>query len=336
MYRHFYRAARSIEHRANSRLGSRASERKAAVRSSHKLMFDSIVRAVFGSRGAVLLYTPSLVVQPGSTIPVQIRFEALELPREVAFLRLHLHMTVHQWTQSAAGPVIQPQTRDVLPPIMLSEKFVVAAGAVQDFTTTITIPHGVYPSVPGQIDYALWAVAPVTGQTIDPAQHLPLTIVGATTSVPFAPSPAPMAPAPPAPIGPIGAPFPAPMGGSYGPVPMGAPLPPVPFAQPPAPATATPAAPAAPVEPTTPVATTPPVPSFAPGDDVEVRGHDQRWQPAMVVETRGAVLLAQWQDGRAATWVRVDHVRAPLPPTPATDAPTANANTTDSTPSETK
>lgn len=279
-------------------------------------MFDSIVRAVFGSRGAVLLYTPSLVVQPGATIPVHVRFEALEVAREVAFLRLHLHMTVHQWTQGPAGPTIQPQTRDVLPPIVLTEKFVVAAGAVQDFTTTITIPHGVYPSVPGQIDYALWAVAPVAGQTIDSAQHLPLTIVGASTSVPFAPGAAPVAPAP---MAPIGAPFPPPMGtpqGPYGPVAMGAPLPAAPFP---------PVAPSAPVAPNTPAtpATTAPPAALAPGDDVEARGPDKQWQPAMVVESRGAVLLVQWSDGRAATWVRTDQVRpkpAPVVVAPKTDS----------------
>ncbi|MBL8678175.1 MAG: hypothetical protein JNK05_03375 [Myxococcales bacterium] len=265
-------------------------------------MFDSIVRAVFGSRGAVLLYTPSLVVQPGATIPVHVRFEALEVAREVAFLRLHLHMTVHQWTQGPAGPTIQPQTRDVLPPIVLTEKFVVAAGAVQDFTTTITIPHGVYPSVPGQIDYALWAVAPVAGQTIDSAQHLPLTIVGSSASVPFAPVQGAMPPAPPAPIGPMGAPFPPPMQSAYGPVAMGAPLPPIPFAQPSSPSPAPPAAPAAPPAP---AAAAP----FAPGDDVEARAPDQSWQPAMIVESRGPVLLVQWNDGRPATWVRADQVR---------------------------
>jgi hypothetical protein len=41
-------------------------------------MFENFFRAVFGSRGAVVLHTPSLVVQPGAAIPVHLRFEALE------------------------------------------------------------------------------------------------------------------------------------------------------------------------------------------------------------------------------------------------------------------
>jgi hypothetical protein len=285
-------------------------------------MFENFFRAVFGSRGAVVLHTPSLVVQPGATIPVQIRFEALEQAREVAFLRLHLHMTVHQWGQGPAGPTIQPQTRDVLPPVMVSEKFVVAAGGVQDFSLQVTIPQGVYPTVPGQIDYALWAVAPVAGQTIDSAQHLPLTIVSQNGAIPFAPmGAAPMGPAP------IGAPFPSVAGPMYGPVPANSPVPATPIAAPvAAPVTAPVTAPVA-------VAVTPAsAPAFAPGQDVEALAPDQRWLPAMVVEVRGPVLFVQWQDGRAATWVRAEQVRAPAPPAPP--APPAAPAAPDTPPSQ--
>lgn len=267
-------------------------------------MFENFFRAVFGSRGAVVLHTPSLVVQPGATIPVQLRFEALEQAREVAFLRLHLQMTVHQWAQGPAGPTIQPQARDVIPPIMVSEKFAVPAGGVQDFQVNVTIPQGVYATVPGQIDYALWAVAPVTGQTIDSAQQLPLTIIGQGAVLPFTPGAMPPSPIATAPIG---APFPAPPIAPSGPIAMGAPVPTAPSAPV---ASAQPAAPAAPPAPAT--------PSFAPGDDVEAKGPDQQWSAAMVVESRGPVLLVQWKDGRAATWVRADQVRVA-----AADAPSS-------------
>lgn len=273
-------------------------------------MFENFFRAVFGSRGAVVLHTPSLVVQPGATIPVQLRFEALEQAREVAFLRLHLQMTVHQWVQGPAGPTIQPQARDVIPPIMVSEKFVVPAGGVQDFQVNVTIPQGVYATVPGQIDYALWAVAPVTGQTIDSAQHLPLTIIGQGASMPFAPGAMPPAPMTPAPMG---APFPAPPSAPSGPVPLGAPIPAAPASAPVGPVANAPSAP---------VAAAPAALAFAPGDDVEAKGPDQQWSPAMVVEARGPVLLVQWKDGRAATWVRADQVRTPAAPS-APDAPPA-------------
>jgi hypothetical protein len=261
-------------------------------------MFENLFRAVFGSRGAIVLHTPSLVVQPGATIPVHIRFEALEQAREVAFLRLHLQMTVHQWVQGPTGPTIQPQARDVVPPMMVSEKFVVAPGGVQDFQVQVTIPQGVYATVPGQIDYALWAVAPVSGQTIDSAQHLPLTLVAAGAAIPFAPGATPPMPAGPAPIG---APFPSPPSAPSGPAPMSAPV--APAAEP---ATAAPIAPAPPAP-----------PAFAPGDDIEAMGPDQQFAPAMVVESRGPVLLVQWKDGRAATWVRLDQTRKPSAP----DAP---------------
>ncbi len=269
-------------------------------------MFENLFRAVFGSRGAIVLHTPSLVVQPGATIPVHIRFEALEQAREVAFLRLHLQMTVHQWVQGPAGPTIQPQARDVIPPMMISEKFAVPPGGVQDFQVQVTIPQGVYATVPGQIDYALWAVAPVTGQTIDSAQHLPLTLVGAGAAIPFAPGATPPQPLAPAPMG---APFPAPPMAPTGPVAMrtAAPTPPSQPAQP------TPAAP---------VAAAPATPTFAPGDDVEALGPDQQWSAAMVVEARGPVVLVQWRDGRAATWVRADQLRKPAAPSASDPTPT--------------
>jgi hypothetical protein len=156
-------------------------------------MLQDIFRSVFGSRGGIALHTPSLVVAPGAVIPVQIRFEALELPRDVAFLRLHLQMTVHQWTTGVVGPQIEAQTRDVISPIMVSERFVVAAGMRQDFAVNVSIPQGLYPSMPGQIDYALWAVAPVAGQTIDSAMHLPLTLIGAVPGMAVASQAAPVA-----------------------------------------------------------------------------------------------------------------------------------------------
>lgn len=262
-------------------------------------MFENFFRAVFGSRGAIVLHTPSLVIQPGATIPVHIRFEALEQAREVAFLRLHLQMTVHQWVQGATGPTIQPQATDVIPPIMVSEKFAVVPGGVQDFQLQITVPQGVYPTMPGQIEYALWAVAPVVGQTIDSAQRLPLTIVGTAMATPFVPGAAPMQPVAPAPMG---AQFPLPPMAPTGPVAMGAQPPSVAVAQPepaqsPSVAVAQPSAPTA--------------PSYSVGDDVEAQGPDGQWSSAMVVESRGPILLVQWKDGRVATWVRAEQARKP-------------------------
>jgi len=212
-------------------------------------------------------------------------------------LRLHLQMTVHQWAQDPAGPTIQPQSRDVILPIMVSEKFVVPAGGVQDFQVNVTIPQGVYATVPGQIDDALCAVAPVTGQTIDSAQHLPLTIIGQGAAMPFAPGAMPLSPMAPAPMG---APFPAPPIAPSSPVAMGAPLSPAPAAL-----------------------SAPSAPPFAPGDDVEAKGPDQQWSAAMVVEARGPVLLVQWKDGRAAPWVRADQVRTPAAPSAPEAPPTA-------------
>ncbi|MDP3278592.1 MAG: hypothetical protein Q8Q09_25605 [Deltaproteobacteria bacterium] len=255
-------------------------------------MFESFFRAVFGPRGALLLHTPTLVLTPGAVIQVQLRFDSPEQHREVLFLRLHFHTTVQQWTQGPLGPQLQPQTRDLIQPILVSERFTVLAGTSRDFTVQVQIPEGLYPTVHGQMDYQLYAVAPVVGQTIDSSQQLPITLVGGTQ--PFAPAPgAPVTAAPQQP------------------------LPQSHFAS----NFAAQAPPTAPMSAPT-LAPTPWVPS--PGVDVIVNDAQGVSAPAMVVEVRAAVSLVQWSDGRAATWVKTDSISekpAPIATAPEPQAP---------------
>lgn len=253
-------------------------------------MLNELFKAVFGSRGGLALSTPALVVAPGQLVPITARFEANEVARDVAWMRLHLHLTAVTPVQGPNGIELQRHTRDVLPPVRLADRFVVPAGEVREFSTQIVVPQGLPPSIPGQVEYAVYVVAPVAGQTIDTANHLPLTVVNpaggamapgvfpgvfANTSAvavdaKTSASPSGVATAMPA-VVPVAAPV-------ASPTPMPTP------------------APAAPLQ-------------LAQGTDVEALAPDGQWSRAMVVQQLGVMFFVQWRDGRPAMWVRTDQLR---------------------------
>lgn len=254
-------------------------------------MLNDIFKAVFGSRGGLALSTPALVVAPGQMIPVTARFEANEVPRDVAWMRLHLNLTAVTPVQGPNGIELQRHTRDVIPPVRLSERFLVPAGEVREFATQIAVPPGLPPSLPGQVEYSIYVVAPVAGQTIDTANHLPLTVVNAGGGMmvhgvmPGVPVPAPemkpgMTPAPA--TAPVMVPGAVPVGAS--PVSAPHPAPPQPAAQ-------------------------PGVPQLPQGADVDALAPDGSWAAAMVVQQLGVMFFVQWRDGRPAMWVRNDQLR---------------------------
>ncbi len=210
------------------------------------------------------LSAPTSVVSPGQSLPVSIRFEAHEAARDIAWVRLHLHMTFASWGQNTLGLLeLQRQKRDVESPVMLAERFVLAAWQLRDSTINVTVPQGLPPSIPGQVEYAVYVVAPVAGQVVDTNNSLPLTVVhhGVSLAAPGGATVVPGAGAVPAPP-PVA----------------------VPTEGPSALVAATASAPA----------------SYAPGSDVEAIDPKGEWACAMVVQRQGVMLFVQWSDGRAA------------------------------------
>jgi hypothetical protein len=143
------------------------------------------IAALFVPRGRVTIDVSPLTAGPGAELTGHVTYAALEQPRLLRALKVHLQLTstvLRVGTSADGHTSMQPhtETRDLLEPLVLCTDLPVPAGRSWTAPYSVRLPQAALPpSMPGQLDYHVVARAAVDGETVGAWAHASVLVTGA-------------------------------------------------------------------------------------------------------------------------------------------------------------